>query len=347
VNRLPLFYSGPNRVALAALACTALAGCTGPGPDSGPGIAGGPARVIERERVQMGTRFHVQLVADDEKRANDAIEAAFAEVERVEALLSEWRETSEITEVNRTAGGPAVTVGPDLYSVVARSRHFSELTEGAFDISFAGCGRLWSFREPRIPDQERLRLCLETVDYREIELDAGLSTIRLRSPETRIGIAGIGKGYGVDRAAEVLESHGFENYVVDGGGDLRVLGRRIDRSWTVGVAHPREAGGLLGRLAIDRGSIVTSGGYQRSFQRAGVTYHHILDPATGMPARRSIAVTVIAANATYADALATGLFVMGPERGLELVERLPGVEALIIGPGMATHRSSGFPPLER
>ena len=302
--------------------------------------------MIERERLQMGTRFHIQLVTGDDAAANAALDAAFAEVDRVEALLSEWRESSEISAVNRAAGGSPVPVGPELFFVVERSVHFSEVTGGAFDISFAGCGRLWSFREPRIPDAATLRDCLESVGYRGIELDRERSTLRLASSDTRIGIAGIGKGYGVDRAAEVLEAHGFTDYIIDGGGDIRLRGSRIDRPWSVGIAHPRRPGTLFGRLRLDRGSIVTSGDYQRSFERDGEVYHHILDPSTGLPARLSIAVTVIAGNATDADALATGLFVLGPERGIELVEGLAGVEALIIGPEMSVHRSSSFPDTE-
>ena len=327
------------------LACLAAAGCAGSGPDATDAADGTP-QVIERERLQMGTRFHIQLVSDDKTAANAALDAAFAEVDRVEALLSEWRDSSEISAVNRAAGGSPVPVGPELLHVVERSVHFSEITNGAFDISFAGCGRLWSFREPRIPDAATIRDCLESVDYRGIDLDREHATIRLAASKTRIGIAGIGKGYGVDRAAEVLEAHGFTDYIIDGGGDIRLRGKRIDRPWSVGIAHPRQPGTLFGRLRLDRGSIVTSGDYQRSFERDGEVYHHILDPATGLPARLSIAVTVVAENATDADALATGLFVLGPEKGIELVESLDDVEALIIGPEMSVHRSSGFPVTE-
>jgi thiamine biosynthesis lipoprotein len=291
----------------------------------------------------MGTQFGIQVVAADESRAREAIDAAFAEVARVEEALSEWRETSEISAVNRAAGGDPVAVGPELLDVLQRSVRASELTEGAFDVTFASCGHLWSFADPRIPNRSELDACLPRVDFRRIEIDPERSSVFLPHSEMRIGIAGIGKGYGVDRAAEVLESHGITDYIVDGGGDVRLRGRNLERPWSVGIAHPRQRGELLGTVELDRGSVVSSGDYMSFFERDGVRYHHILDPATGMPAREAIAVTVIAPEATEADALATGLFVMGPERGLRLVESLPGVEALLLTDDLTVHASRGFP----
>lgn len=308
----------------------------------GNGDAPGAARLVHEDRVLMGTQFGIQVVGDDESAARAAIEAAFEEVERIEALLSEWRETSEISAVNRGAGGDPVAVGPELLEVVERSIGASELTGGAFDITFAGCGRLWSFREPRVPDPAELIACLPWVDFRKIEVDPKRSTVRLPAPEMRIGIAGIGKGWGVDRAAAVLERHGIARYLVDGGGDIRVMGSNVGRPWSVGIAHPRQ-GGLYGSIDLDRGAVVTSGDYMSFFERDGVRYHHILDPATGGPARGVQAVTVLAPEATEGDALATGLFVLGPDRGLALVERLDGVEALFFDADSAVRTSSGFP----
>jgi len=293
----------------------------------------------------MGTRFEIQLVTDDIAAGRAAIEAAYAEIDRVEQLLSEWRESSEISAVNRQAGQGAVSVGPDLFAVIERSVRISEITHGAFDVTFAGCGSLWSIRERRVPTDREIDECLVQVDYRRLELDPAASTIFLPTESMRIGIAGIGKGYGVDRAVEVLEAHGIDDYIVDGGGDIRLAGGNVDRPWIVGIAAPRREGHLHATLEPGRGAIVTSGDYQRYFEKDGVRYHHILDPATGRPAPGSVAVTVIASTATDADALATGLFVLGPERGIEVVEQLPEVEALIFGPDLILHRSSGFPEI--
>jgi FAD:protein FMN transferase len=297
---------------------------------------------VQREQALMGTRFAIRVVTRDETAAAEAIDAAFAEVARIESLISEWRDDSEISQVNRQAGGLATAVGPELYEVVERSVRIGELTGGAFDVSFAGCAGLWSFRERRRPSPDALAACLPAVDYRQIRLDPVAQTIRLLRADARLGLGGIGKGFGVDRAAAVLERHGFWNYVVDGGGDLRVSGRHLERPWRIGIIDPRAPDRLLCTLDVTSGAVVTSGDYERYFDQSGVRYHHILDPATGEPARRAIAVTVLAPDATLADALATGVFVLGPEAGLALVESLEGVEALIVAPDSSVARSSGF-----
>lgn len=320
-----------------------LSAACGVGSEAPEAEAPGGLRNMRAQRMLMGTMFDIQIVEADPSAGAAAIRAAFDEVERVEALLSEWIETSEISAVNREAGRRPVVVGPDLYTVVERSLWASELTGGAFDITFAACGHLWSFKEARIPDEAEIVDCLPRVGFRRLRLDAARSSIFLPGADMRIGIAGIGKGYGVDRAAEELEAQGIHDYIVDGGGDIRLSGSNIGRPWKVGIADPRRRGKLYSALTLDNGAIVTSGDYESFFEKDGVRYHHILEPATGWPARRSVAVTVIAPSAMDADALATGLFVVGPERGLELVESLPEVEALFFGPDLAIHRSSGFP----
>jgi len=321
---------------LAAVACQP--GADAPEPEAPAGL-----RTMRAQRMLMGTMFDIQIVGADETAGAAALRAAFDEVARVEQLLSEWHETSEISAVNREAGQRPVVIGPDLYAVVERSLWASELTGGAFDITFAACGHLWSFKEPRIPGEDEIAGCLPRVGFRRLRLDGSRSSIFLPGADMRIGISGIGKGYGVDRAAEELEALGVRDYIVDGGGDIRLSGSNIGRPWKVGISDPRRRGKLFSALTLHRGAIVTSGDYEQFFEREGIRYHHILDPATGRPARRSVAVTVIAPTAMDADALATGLFVTGPRRGLELVEELPGVEALFFGPDLEIVRSSGFP----
>ena len=181
------------------------------------------------------------------------------------------------------------------------------------------------------------------VGFQQVRLDERESSAFLPRPGMRIGLAGIAKGYGVDRAVELLLARGFGNVVVDGGGDLRAEGRDIDGPWAVNIAHPRRPGEIFQTIRVTRGAVVTSGDYLRYFERDGVRYHHIIDPATGRPASRSIAVTVVAGTATDADALATGLFVLGPEQGLALLGSLPGVEALYFAPDLTVLASPGFP----
>lgn len=300
--------------------------------------------LVTAERSLMGTQFRIDVMASDKALAEAAIGAAFDEVNRLEETLSNWSETSQISAVNRAAGAAPVVVSDELMTVLEKALQVSKLTGGAFDITYASCENLWSVRERRVPTDEQIRSCLPHVDYRRVALDSNTSAVYLADAATRIGIAGLAKGYRVDRAADVLEHSGMVDYVIDGGGDMRLAASTAGRPWEIKVAHPR-LDQPLGTVALSGGAIATSGDYQWYFERDGVRYHHIIDPATGFPARRSTSATVIADTALDADALATGLFVMGPEAGIELAEQLPGVEALIVGPDLRVHTTSGFPTL--
>ena len=347
----------PISPAIHAIArCTVLAACLGaacaappPAPpavacvDQSPHEAPDRPHHLRAERPLMGTSFQIRVVTDDAAHGCAAVNAAFQEVARQEALFSEYQDSSDISAINRAAGQSPVSVDAEVFTLLQRSLWASQATGGAFDITFAGCGRLWSIREQRIPDNLALAACLDTVGYRALVLDPWRSSAWLPKVGMRIGLGGVAKGYGVDRAAEVLRASGVTRFAVDGGGDLRVEGTDIDGAWTVHIAHPRDPGRVFETIRLDRGAIVTSGDYLRFFERDGVRYHHILDPATGQPARRSMAVTVIAPNATDADALATGLFVLGPERGLAALARLPGVEALFFDHNLNVSASRGFP----
>jgi thiamine biosynthesis lipoprotein len=295
------------------------------------------------ERALMGTLFRIDVIVSDEVAGRRAIDAAFVEIERAEEILSNWSETSQISELNRAAGIQPVVVSDELIAVLDRALDISRLTAGAFDITFASCGGLWSIRERRIPTDTEIAACLEHVDYRQVALDLQQSAVFVADRNTRVGIAGLAKGYRVDRAAHVLDTWGVMDYVVDGGGDMRVSSAGKDDPWKIRVAHPRRPGEALGTVDLRSGAIATSGDYEWFFEVDGVRYHHILDPATGRPARKCVSATVIAENAVDADALATGLFVMGPSEGLALAERLPGVEALLIAPDLSVHTTSGFP----
>ena len=326
---------GQSTVLAGLMAILAAVGCT-QSPAAGD--------VHRDRRLKMGTHFEIQVRAHSESEARAAIDAAFDEIDRVEARLSEWKDSSDISILNRAAGGPPLAVGDDLVAVVARASEISSMTEGAFDITFAACGGLWSFREPtRVPTEAELGACREHVNWRNVGIDPIRGTLALPDPAMRIGISGIGKGYGVDRAASVLESRGIRDYIVDGGGDIRLAVSPGHRPWSVGIADPRRPGELWGSLEDASGAVVTSGDYEAFFVRDGVRYHHILDPRSGLPSHGASAVTVIAPDATTADALATGLLVLGPERGMALVERLPGVEALFLVEDREDSRSSGFP----
>lgn len=319
--------------------------CAPASPEGVLGKGGGAearAQVYRRSQPMMGTGFEIQVVSRDGARAAEAIDAAFLEIERVEALLSEWRQESEISDLNRRGAKSAVAVGPELFEVIERGLYFGEVSGGAFDITFATCAGLWSGGEEALPEKEEVERCVPQIDYEAVILDRSRKEIRFARAGTKVGIGGIGKGYGVDRAAAVLKERGLSDFVVDGGGDLHVSGTNLGAPWTVGVMNPRAPDELLGLVRLSEGAVATSGDYERFFIKDGVRYHHIIDPRTGWPAQGTMAVTVVATNTTDADALATALFVLGPERGLELVERLDGVEALIVAPDLTLTLSAGM-----
>lgn len=320
------------------VACAVLLACT-------PGET--PERVrIEGEREQIGTVIRIELFAPDRRAGEAAMEAAFEEIRRVEFLISEWHETSETSAINRAAGGQPVTVGPETFEIVLQALEFASRTGGAFDPTFAACGDLYRVRERRIPSREEIDLCLQRVGYRKIVTDPTTSTVHLPLPGMQIGLGGLRKGYAIDRAAQVLKRAGIEDFMINGGGDIRVSTSEGGSPWSVTIAHPREKDRDFGTLLLERGAVVTSGDYQWYFEEDGIRYHHIIDPQTGLPAGRSVAVTVLAPTVMEADAMATGLFVIGPGEGTALVESLPGVEALFIGSGMEVSRSPGFPRYE-
>lgn len=307
-------------------------------PDSGP-------VVLRESRPLAGTTFTIEVITLDTPTARRAIEAAFAEVARLENVVSEWTASSEISHINATSGQTSITLSPELFGVINRALWFAGQTGGAFDPSFAGCAQVWSIPERRIPSTLELANCRHTVGYESILLDTRYSTIKLDKPGMRIGLGGIGKGYRVDRAAEILEDHGITSYVVNGGGDIRLAADEHAEPWRVEIDHPRAPGQRLGSISLRRGAIATSGDSSWYFDDAGIRYHHIFDPRTGQPARQSIAVTVIAERAIDADALATGLFVLGPEQGLALLGSMPGFEALLVSPDHSVYSTPGFPEI--
>lgn len=303
------------------------------------------AVTVKDGRAKMGTQVAITVVAPSEAEAFAAIEAGWDEIDRIEARISSWRDDSETAAVVRAAGGDPVVVSEELFGLVERALKVSRLTGGAFDPTFGGVGRLWDFRAdpPVLPDAEALRAGLELVDWRRIELDRERRTVRLPIAGMRLGFGGIGKGYAANRVAAVLRERGIVNGLVDAGGDLLAFGLQEDgEPWTVAIADPTAKGRVFARLPVRDGAVVTSGDYERYVEIDGVRYAHILDPRTGWPVRGLRSVTVVCPDAELADALATSVFVMGRDEGLELVDRLRGVEALVVDDAGQLHFSRGL-----
>ncbi|MFQ6092504.1 MAG: FAD:protein FMN transferase [bacterium] len=293
---------------------------------------GSASHSVERTRVLMDTLVRIEVFDEDEEKAQEAIGAAVSEIERLSMVFSHYLPDSEVSRLNREAGGSPETVSADLYTVLQRSVRFSRVTHGAFDITLGAVSQLWDFtgEEFRVPPAREIEARVESVDYERIIIDSE-QRVALVDSGMAIDLNGVAKGYCVDRALKVLKSCGISSGLVDAGGDIGLLGSRSEEGpWRIGVRHPRDDQRLIAVIEVDSGSVATSGDYERFFIQDGRRYHHILDPKTGWPSRNCISVTILTQQAMEADILATGVFVLGPEKGLALVESLTGVEGLIL-----------------
>jgi thiamine biosynthesis lipoprotein len=296
-----------------------------------------PATTIRLSRPLMGTMWTLEV--DDETRpaqARLAIDAAYAELNRIDQLMSEWRPDSPISRVNAAAGRNAVEVPAELRALLERSIHYSEITGGAFDVTWRGMGSIWKFDDSfRVPTAATVAAARKNVNYRAIQIRG--NSVYLPSGAMSIGLGGIAKGYAVDRAYAVLRAAGFARVLVDGGGDVRVSG-----TWRLGVQHPRkERGELLGAVRPVDQALVSSGDYERFRIVNNVRYHHIIDVRTGWPATAASAVSVLAPTAEQGVVLAKGVFILGPDKGLALA-RQEHVEALLIDPAGRLFATTGF-----
>ncbi len=300
---------------------------------------------VERVVGLMGTEVRILVLHDDALAAEAGIIAALGEMARLEAMMTEWRDDSQLMAVNREAFRRPVRVDPELFDVIRDGVQAGHDSDGAFDITWRSAGRLWDFKAwpPRLPDPAAIATAVKRVGFRQVQLDEHECTVRLLAPDVHLGLGGIAKGAIVDHAVQVLKRLGFRRFVVNAGGDIYANGRNDGgRLWWVAIRHPRDLTENLAVLPVANMAVVTSGDYERYITVDGRMYCHILDPRTGWPARACQSVTVMAATTGRADALATALFVLGPERGLELAERLPQVEALIVDDAGGVRLTSGL-----
>lgn len=294
------------------------------------------------EQAIMGTRIWVEIWSEDQAAAQAAISAVMDEMHRIDRLMSTYKETSEISEVNRDAASGAVAVSDELFGLIKRSLDLSGTTNGAFDITYASVGYLYDYRGRERPDEAHIEAALESIDYEFVELDEASGTIRFARDGVRIDLGGIAKGYAVERGAAILRDAGIESAIVTAGGDSRVIGDRRGKPWIVGIQDPRKENTVIARLPLADEAISTSGDYERYFEEDGVRYHHIISPNTGKPASLVHSVTIIGPDATMTDGLSTSVFVLGVEKGLALINRMPEYEAVIVDPKGDLHASDGF-----
>jgi thiamine biosynthesis lipoprotein len=299
---------------------------------------------IERKAPAMGTLLHFIAYASDAPAGQLAIDAAIAEMQRLETSLSEWQATSDVGRVNAGAGS-WVDVGPDALDVIDRALWAGKISDGAFDITFQAMAGVWKFgsaaeQPPRVPAAAEVERARALIDYRKVELDA--LGQRVRVPKGRsIGLGGIAKGYIVDRAAQVLRNAGLTSFLVQAGGDLYGAGRKPDGSaWVSGVRDPRGSDdSFFAQIELEDHAFSTAGDYARSYVVEGRRYHHIIDPHTGYPATLSRSVTIWAPDALTADAIDDAVFILGPQKGLALVESIEGAGAVIVDAKNQVHVS--------
>lgn len=286
----------------------------------------------------MGTQ--VRFIAYTSEKANEAttrqaIAAALFEIRRLEKLMSTWLEDSEVSRINQRAG-EWVEVSKETFSVVEKSLWASKISNGAFDISFKVLGDLWRFGDaamtpPELPSKAAIAQRRALINYRNVELNDASQRIRIK-PKMRIGLGGIAKGYAIDRAAQVLHERGVKNFLAQAGGDLLGSGTKPNgEPWVSGIRDPRgKADSFFATIQLTNHAFSTAGDYARSFIIDNKRYHHIIDPKTGYPATACRSVTIWASDALTADAIDDAVFILGPQRGLNLVESLDGVGAVIV-----------------
>jgi thiamine biosynthesis lipoprotein len=266
---------------------------------------------------------------------NKAIDKAFGEIEEIDRLMSNYKEDSEISKANRLRAGERMLISPETFDVIQRAIGFSKLTSGAFDITVEPSLKLWGFFSTGVTHEPRhyeIKKVLELVGYDKILLDEKKGTIGFTKEGVRVDLGGIAKGYAVDKAIEVLKNYGIKNALVKAGGDIFAMGiLPTSYGWLIGIQHPRKEAEYLTIMELENKAVSTSGDYERYFIINNKRYSHIIDPRTGYPKSNIPAsVTVIAQDSTTADALATAIFVVGPEKGLKLIESIHGVEVMIV-----------------
>ncbi len=290
----------------------------------------------------MGTEVSVYLWHEDEAEGLRLAEAVFAEAVRIDELMSTYKESSRISEVNRDAAGAAVNAGAELASLIQRALDISVLTRGAFDITYDSVGQHYDFRERQRPDEETIAAERELIDYRLVEVDRVASSVRFLKQGVRINLGGIAKGYVVERGVDILRHNGVEHAIVTAGGDSRLLGDRRGRPFMIGIRDPRQDGEVAIRVPLEEEAISTSGDYERYFEEDGVRYHHIIQPSTGEPAGGVHSATVFGPDAVMTDALSTSVFVMGVDLGLRLIAGLPDYEGIVIDSKGLVYYSDGL-----
>ncbi|RYY58417.1 MAG: FAD:protein FMN transferase [Chitinophagaceae bacterium] len=291
------------------------------------------SQVLRKRTVKlMGSRFDISIVSSDSLSAEHYIDTVIAEVSRIENLISDWIAASQVSQVNSNAGIRPVKVDREVFELTRRAIHFSEITNGAFDISFAAMDRIWKFdgSMTEMPSPEAIKKSVARVGYKNIILDSVNSTIFLGFEGMKIGFGALGEGYAADRCREIMLAKGVGSGIVNGSGDMNTWGKQPDGTdWNIGLTNPFRKDKLFAVIPLKAGAVVTSGSYEKYVEFNGVRYAHIINPATGYPATGLTSVTVFGPSAEMANGFSTSIMVLGKKKGLELLEKYPAYSCLL------------------
>ena len=299
----------------------------------------------KRKLSMLGSPLEITVVAKDTIQGNQYIDLAITEVKRIEYLISDWIPSTQISQVNKNAGSKPVKVDKEVFDLVGRAIKVSQITSGAFDISYASMDKIWKFdgSMKAMPTEEAIKKSVSKIGYKNIILDSKEQTIFLKNEGMKLGLGGIGQGYIADKVKELLLSKGCTSGIVNVSGDINAWGRQQDGNpWTVGIVNPLNKNKVFATFPLEDSAVETSGNYEKYVIFNGIRYSHIIDPRTGYPAQGVVSVSVFAKQTEIADALATGIFVMGVEVGIDLVNQLKGVECIMVDDKGKIHSSKGI-----
>ena len=300
---------------------------------------------VQKTQKLMGSRFDITVVALNEEIGYINIDEAISEITRIEKLISSWDPDSETSLINKNAGIKPVKVSFELFRLIEKAKTISELTDGAFDISYASMDKIWKFDGSMKykPTEEEIKRSIEKVGYEKIIVNAKDHTVFLKEKGMKISFGAIGKGYAADKAKELLVSKQVVAGIINASGDLTTWGTKASgEKWLIGIANPLSKDKIFSWLPIVESSVATSGNYEKFVVFDGKKYSHIIDPRTGYPSRGLNSVTIFAKSAELCDALATAVFIMGKEAGLDLINQLGGPEVILVDSNNKIHKSSGI-----
>jgi len=312
----------------------------------------GPATYMKQRLVYkkslklMGNQFEISAVASSESFALGCIDAAVTEIRRIEKLLTTFDSSSETSRINEMAGIAPVKVSRETFDIIKRSIRISRLTQGAFDISYGSLDKkLWNFdsQMKALPNLKTAKKMVRLINYKNIILDDGASTVFLKLKGMRIGFGGIGKGYAAERAKKIMQDAGVDSGIVNASGDLAAWGLQPDgKNWTIGIANPDDSRQLFSFLNITNMALATSGNYEKYVMIKGKKYSHTINPRTGLPVTGIKSVTIISPNAEVADAMATPVMIMGIRAGLDMINQINDLEAIMIDDNNRIHTSKNI-----